>query len=62
MAFLGHIVFGDGIRVCLGCVLRQNDKVIAYASRQLGVHEKNYPIHDFELAIVVFVLKIWHLS
>jgi len=33
--------------------------VIAYASRQLKVHEKNYPTHDLELAAVVFSLKIW---
>ena len=44
----------------LGCVLMQNDKVIAYASRQLKVHEKNYPTHDLELAVVVFALKICH--
>jgi len=34
-------------------------KVIAYASRQLKSHEKNYPTHDLKLALVVFVLKIW---
>ncbi|XP_059312013.1 uncharacterized protein LOC132063479 [Lycium ferocissimum] len=34
-------------------------KVVAYASRQLKVHEKNYPTHDLELAAVVFALKIW---
>ena len=33
--------------------------MVAYASRQLRVHEKNYPTHDLELAAVVFVLKIW---
>ena len=33
--------------------------MIAYASRQLKVHEKKYPIHDLELAAVVFALKIW---
>ncbi|WMV29334.1 hypothetical protein MTR67_022719 [Solanum verrucosum] len=91
VAFLGHIIFGDGIRVdtqkievvqnwakptsptdirsflglaryrrvSLGCVLMQNGKVIAYASRQLKVHEKNYLTHDLELAAVVFALKIW---
>ena len=37
----------------------QKGKVIAYASRQLKVHEKNYPIHDLELAAVVFAFKIW---
>ncbi|GJV35924.1 putative reverse transcriptase domain-containing protein [Tanacetum coccineum] len=34
-------------------------KVIAYASRQLKVHEKNYTAHDMELGAVVFALKIW---
>ena len=34
-------------------------KVIAYACRKLKVHEKNYPIHDLELAAVVFALNIW---
>jgi len=43
----------------LGGVLMQNRKVVAYASRQLKVHEKNYLTHDLELAAVVFVLKIW---
>ena len=39
--------------------LMQAGKVIAYASRQLKVHEKNYPTHDIELAAVVFALKLW---
>ena len=34
-------------------------KVVDYASRQLQVHEKNYPNHDLELAAVVFALRIW---
>ena len=37
----------------------QNGKVIAYTSKQLKEHEKNYPTHNLELATVVFVLKIW---
>jgi hypothetical protein len=37
----------------------QQDKVIAYASRQLKDHERSYPTHDLELAAVVFALKIW---
>ena len=37
----------------------QDGKVIAYASRQLKVHKKNYPIHDLELAAIVHALKIW---
>ncbi|XP_073130772.1 uncharacterized protein [Henckelia pumila] len=36
-----------------------DNKVIAYASRQLKVHERNYPTHDLELAAVVFALKLW---
>ena len=54
----GFVVYCDASRVGLGCVLMQNGKVIAYASRQLKVHEKNYPTHDLELAAVVFALKI----
>jgi hypothetical protein len=41
----------------LGCVLMQEGKVVAYSSRQLKVHEKNYPTHDLELAAVVHALK-----
>src|ERR1051325_5066478 len=37
----------------------QNGQVVAYASRKLKVHERNYPTHDLELAAIVFVLKIW---
>jgi len=37
----------------------QNGHVVAYASRQLKTHERNYPTHDLELAIVVFALKMW---
>ncbi|GJR36462.1 putative reverse transcriptase domain-containing protein [Tanacetum coccineum] len=43
----------------LGAVLMQKEKVIAYAFRQLKVHEKNYTTHDLELDAVVFALKIW---
>lgn len=55
----GYEVFSDASKNGLGCVLMQQGKVIAYASRQLKVHEKNYPTHDLELAAVVFALKIW---
>ncbi|KAM1734066.1 hypothetical protein ACFX11_019605 [Malus domestica] len=37
----------------------QHGRVIAYASRQLKPHEKNYPTHDLELAVIIFALKIW---
>ncbi|WVZ51685.1 hypothetical protein U9M48_002801 [Paspalum notatum var. saurae] len=43
----------------LGCVVMQEGKVIAYASRQWRKHEVNYPTHDLELAAVVHALKIW---
>lgn len=55
----GFIVYCYASKIGLGCVLMQNGKVIAYASRQLKVHEQNYPTHDLELAAVVFALKIW---
>jgi len=53
------VVYCDASKMGLGGVLMQNRQVGAYASRQLKVHEKNYPTHDLELAVVVFVLKIW---
>ena len=55
----GFAVYCDASRQGLSCVLMQNDKVIAYASRQLKKHEQNYPTHDLELAVVVFALRIW---
>ena len=46
-------------RAGLGCVLMKSRRVVAYGSRRLKNHEKNYPTHDMELAAVVFALKIW---
>ena len=43
----------------LGCVLMQNGRVIAYASRKLKSREQNYPTYDLELATVVVALKKW---
>ena len=54
-----YVIFSDASLNELGCVLIQEGKVVAYASRQLKPHEKNYPMHDFELAAIVFALKIW---
>ncbi|GKA98989.1 putative reverse transcriptase domain-containing protein [Tanacetum coccineum] len=53
------IVCCDASHKGLGAVLMQNEKVIAYASRQLKIHEKNYTTHDLELGAVVFALKMW---
>ncbi|KAJ0857320.1 putative nucleotidyltransferase, Ribonuclease H [Helianthus annuus] len=53
------IVYCDASNLGLGCVLMQRDKVIAYASPQLKIHEKNYTTHDLELGAVIFALKIW---
>jgi ribonuclease HI len=53
------VVYCDASKQGLGCVLMQEGKVVAYASRQLKKHEENYPTHDMELAAVVYALKIW---
>ncbi|GJX47236.1 putative reverse transcriptase domain-containing protein [Tanacetum coccineum] len=53
------IVYCDASHKGLGVVLMQNEKIIAYASRQLKIHEKNYKTRDLELGAVVFALKIW---
>jgi hypothetical protein len=55
----GFDVYCDASRQGLGCVLMQEGKVVAYASRQLKKHEQNYPTHDLELAAIVHTLKIW---
>jgi len=52
-------VYSDASYQGLGCVLMQDKQLVAYASRQLKVQEKNYPTHDLELAVVVFALKTW---
>ena len=54
-----YVIYSDVTLNGLGCVLMQEGKVVAYASRRLKPHEKNYPTHDLELAAIVFVLKIW---
>ncbi|XP_043805273.1 uncharacterized protein LOC122721498 [Manihot esculenta] len=52
------VIYSDASHNGLGCVLMQDGKVVAYASRQLKSHERNYPTHDLELAAIVFALKI----
>ncbi|GKE05890.1 putative reverse transcriptase domain-containing protein [Tanacetum coccineum] len=53
------IVYCEALHKGFGAVLMQNEKVIAYASRQLKIHEKNYTTHNLELGAVVFALKMW---
>ncbi|GJS99656.1 putative reverse transcriptase domain-containing protein [Tanacetum coccineum] len=53
------VVYCDASHNGLGVVLMQKEKVIAYASRQLKIHKKNYTTHDLELGVVVFALKMW---
>jgi ribonuclease HI len=55
----GFDIYCDVCRQGMGCVLMQEEHVIAYASRQLRKHELNYPTHDLELSAVVHALMIW---
>ena len=55
----GFVIYSDASLIGLGCVLMQRGRVIAYGSRQLKLHEGNYPVHDLELAAVIFALKLW---
>ncbi|GJZ55111.1 putative reverse transcriptase domain-containing protein, partial [Tanacetum coccineum] len=52
------VVYRNASHKGLGAVLMQREKVIAYASRQLKVHEKNYTTYDLELEAVVFSMKM----
>ena len=54
-----YTMYNDALRIGLGCVLMQEGKLVAYASRQLKSYEQNYPTHDLELVVVMFALKIW---
>ena len=55
----GFVLYTDASLKGLGVVLMQHGRVVSYASRQLKEHEKNYPVHDLELAAIIFALKIW---
>ncbi|WMV29177.1 hypothetical protein MTR67_022562 [Solanum verrucosum] len=62
VAFLGNVVSKEGVMVDpqkIDVVKNWHKNVIAYVSRHLKVHGRNYPTHDLELAAVVFALKIW---
>ena len=55
----GMVFYCNAFEKGLGCLLMQHEHVITYASKQLKPHERNYPMHDLELAVVIFALKIW---
>ena len=52
------MIFSDASLNGLRCIIRQEGKVVANASRKLKPHEKNYPTHDMKLVAIVFALKI----
>ena len=52
-------MYCDASKDGLGCVLMQSGRVVAYGSRQLNNHKKNYPTHDMDLVAIIFALKIW---
>ena len=53
------IVCIDACHGSLGRVLTQEGHVIAYESRKLKIHEKNYATYDLELATFIHALKMW---
>ena len=53
------LVCTDASKEVLGGVLMQEGRVIAYSSRKLRLHEENYAIHDLELDVVVYALRLW---
>ena len=54
-----YTVYCDALKDELGCVWMQSGRVVAYGSRQLKNHERNYPKHNMELEAIVFALNIW---
>lgn len=56
---VSYAVYCDASREGLGCVLMQQGRVVAYGSHQLKKLELNYPMHDLELAAIMFSLKSW---
>ena len=59
MGSKGFVVYFYTSRLWFGSALMKHGRVIAFASRQLKVREKNYSPHELELAAMVFILKIW---
>ena len=57
-----YVIYCDASRLGLGCVLMQDENVIAYASRQLKKHKCNYPTHDLETLFVWGKVPYFHKS
>jgi hypothetical protein len=53
------MIYCNASRQGLGCGLMQDHQVIAYGSRQLRLHEENYPTHEVKLVAVIYALKLW---
>jgi hypothetical protein len=53
------VVCTDTCKEGIGGVLTQNGHVIGYESRKLKEHERNYAMHELELAAIVHALRMW---
>jgi hypothetical protein len=53
------VVCTDACKEGLGGVLTPNGHVIGYESKNIKEHERNYAIHDLELAAIVHALRMW---
>ena len=53
------MVYTDSSLEGVGGVLSQDGHVVYYKSRKQKEHERNYVVHDLELAAMVHALKMW---
>ena len=58
-SFKDFVICTDACKEGLGGVLIQENYGVAYESRKLKEHEKNYAMHDLELALIIHTLKMW---
>lgn len=52
------VIYNDALKMGLGIVLMQDEKVIAYVFFLLKGHERNYPTQDLELETILFKLNL----